>query len=111
MFTGSRLLALLSFLFFIPSWALGQQPASAEPQSLADMARKLRKKNPAEIKMTDVDAKELFKSVDRVFDFASEDTGFTRRSAVKKSIVGQADIEKFTKDRLARGDFSQRFAR
>ncbi len=111
MFTGSRLLALLSFLFFIPSWAIAQQPASSEPQSLADMARKLRKDKPAEIKMTDVDAKELFKSVDKVFDFASEDTGFIRRSAIKKSIVGQADIEKFTKDRLARADFSQRFAR
>ncbi len=111
MFTGSRLLAFLLFLLFIPSWAVGQQPASPEPQSLADMARKLRKDKPADIKMTDVDAKELFKSVDKVFEFASEDTGFARRSAVKKSIVGQADIEKFTKDRLARADFSQRFAR
>ena len=61
--------------------------------------------------MTDVDAKELFRSVDKVFEFASEDTGFPRRTAVKKQIVGQADIEKFTKDRLAREDFSQRFAR
>src|SRR5262250_449357 len=107
MFTGPCLLALLSFLLFIPSWAIAQQPASAEPQSLADTARKLRKDKPADIKMTDVDAKELFKSVDKVLDFASEDTGFVRRSAVKKSIVGQADIEKFTKDRLARADFSQ----
>jgi hypothetical protein len=121
MFSGSRLLALLSFLFFIPSWAIGQQPASTsgspastpapEPQSLADMARKLRKDKPAEIKMTDVDAKELFKSVDKVFEFASQDTGFAKRGAIKKNIVGQADIEKFTKDRLARADFSQRFAR
>src|SRR5438445_5203300 len=73
MFSGSRLLALLSFFFFIPSWAIGQQPASTsgspastpapEPQSLADRARKLRKDKPAEIKMTDVDAKELFKGV------------------------------------------------
>jgi len=61
--------------------------------------------------MTDVDAKELFRSVDKVFEFASQDTGFPRRSAIKKQIVGQADIEKFTKDRLAREDFSQRFAR
>jgi hypothetical protein len=75
------------------------------------MARKLRKDKPAEIKMTDVDAKELFKSVDKVFEFASQDTGFAKRGAIKKNIVGQADIEKFTKDRLARADFSQRFAR
>ena len=75
------------------------------------MARKLRKDKPAEVRMTDVDAKELFRSVDKVFEFASEDTGFPKRSAVKKQIVGQADIEKFTKDRLAREDFSRRFAR
>src|SRR5215472_1214520 len=91
----------------------GTTAAAPQPDqpSLADMARKIRKDKPAEVRMTDVDAKELFKSVDKVFDFASEDTGFTKRSAVKKSIVGQADIEKFTKDRLARADFSQRFAR
>jgi hypothetical protein len=120
---GSRLLSrLLIFLFVAP--ALAQQSGSAIPpassanataqqpsQSLADVARKLRKDKPAEVKMTDVDAKELFRSVDKVFEFASEDTGFPRRTAVKKQIVGQADIEKFTKDRLAREDFSQRFAR
>lgn len=61
--------------------------------------------------MTDVDAKELFRSVDKVLEFASNDTGFPKRSAVKKQLVGQADIEKFTKDHLAREDFSKRFAR
>jgi len=104
--------------------ASGQQPAPTAPaspgqatppapetQSLADVARKLRKDKPAEIKMTDVDEKELFGSVDKVFEFASNDTGFSKRSNVKKKLVGQSDIEKFTKDRLARADFSQRFAR
>jgi len=119
---GSRLLPLLTVLLFV-SVVSAQQPAPAaaaplssvgtqqQPQSLADVARKLRKDKPAEVKMTDVDAKELFRSVDKVFEFASEDTGYPRRTAVKKQIVGQADIEKFTKDRLARADFSQRFAR
>jgi hypothetical protein len=126
MFTGSRLLTLFSLCLAIACCAVGQQagsisvappsgtaaaPSAQEPQSLADIARKVRKDKPAEVKMTEVDAKELFSSVDKVFEFASEDTGFPKRSAVKKKIVGQADIEKFTKDRLARADFSQRFAR
>lgn len=121
--TGFRLLTLSLVCLVLACGAVGQQagspsgsasPATApaqEPQSLADMARKLRKDKPADVKMTDVDAKELFRSVDKVFEFASEDTGFPKRTAVKKQIVGQADIEKFTKDRLARADFSQRFAR
>ena len=122
--SGFRPLALSLVCLAFTLTAPGQQAVSSsaqnpsaealpaqEPQSLADVARKLRKDKPAEVKMTDVDAKELFRSVDKVFDFASEDTGFPKRSAVKKQIVGQADIEKFTKDRLARADFSQRFAR
>lgn len=120
MSTGSRLSVLvLSFLVFARP-GLSQQAASfafaggapaQETQSLADMARKIRKDKPADVRMTDVDAKELFSSVDKVFEFASQDTGFAKRSAVKKKIVGQADIEQYTKDRLARADLSQRFAR
>jgi hypothetical protein len=101
----------------------GQQPPAtgssvpdpnAPPQqqpSLADMARKMRKDKPAEVRMTDVDTKELFRSVDKVFEFASDDTGLPKHTSVKKALVGQADIEKFTKDHLARADYSQRFAR
>jgi len=87
------------------------KPAPVQPESLADVARKLRKDKPADVKMTAEDGKELFRSVDKVFDFASEDSGFPRRGPIKKAVVGQADIEKFTKERLAREDFSQRFGR
>jgi len=80
-------------------------------QSLADMARKLRKDKPAEVRMTEEEGKELFRSVDKVFSFASEGTGFPRRTPVKKQVVGPADIEKFTKQRPARADHSQRFGR
>lgn len=105
-------LPLFFFMCALGGYCQQAAPASgAQPQSLGDMARKLRKDKPAEIKMTDVDEKELFSSVDKVFEFASEDTGFAKRSSVKKKLVGQADIEKFTKDRLARADLSQRFAR
>src|ERR1700746_215376 len=86
----------------------GSQP---EQQSLADMARKLRKDKPAEVRMTDADTKELFGAVDKVFEFTSEDTGIPKHTSVKKALVGPADIEKFTKDRMARAEYSQRFAR
>jgi hypothetical protein len=126
MSTGPRLVALFSSVLVFGCCALAQQTGSSsaaapsgtapatpaqEPQSLADIARKVRKDKPADVKMTEVDANELFSSVDKVFEFASEDTGFPKHTAVKKKIVGQADIEKFTKERLARADFSQRFAR
>jgi len=91
--------------------ATAQPPPTPEQPSLADMARKMRKDKPADVRMTEAEGKELFRSVDKVFDFASEDTGFAKRSTVKKAVVGQADIEKFTKNRLARAEYSQRFAR
>ena len=81
------------------------------PQSLADLARKLRKNKPADVKMSGEEGKELFRSVDKVFNFASDDTGFPRRAPIKKAVVGQADIEKFTKERLGREDYAQRFGR
>jgi hypothetical protein len=79
--------------------------------SLADQARKLRKERPAEVKMTDAEAKELFTSVDKIFDFASTDTGYPKHTAIKRQVVGPADIEQFTKDALAKAEYSQRFAR
>src|SRR5215468_1267256 len=75
------------------------------------MARKMRKEKPAEVRMTEADTKELFGAVDKVFEFASEDTGMPKHNSVKKALVGPADIEKFTKDRMARAEYSQRFSR
>jgi hypothetical protein len=106
-------------LFF--SSAFSQQPdsaaqnatpssASAPAQSLGDIARKLRKDNTTEIKMTDADAKRLFESVDKIFAFAAEDTGMPKRATVKRNLVSKEDVEKFTSGRLAKEEFTQRFA-
>lgn len=113
-----RLSAAISACLLLTVSSLCQQPESAtsgkaapQQESLADMARKLRKDKPADVKMSAEESQELFRSVDKVFDFASEDTGFPRRGPIKKAVVGQADIEKFTKERLAREDYAQRFGR
>ena len=104
--------------------ALGQQtsspaaPASSDSnsaadqgQSLGELARKVRKDHTAEVQMSDADAKELFKSVDKIVAFASEDSGFPKRSAVKRRLVSSAEVEKFTRDQEAKEEYAQRFAR
>jgi len=117
-----RLVSSMAVAVVFAVASVGQTPATSsttsdattqapEQQSLADMARKMRKDKPADVRMTDVDTKELFRAVDKVLDFASEDTGFPKHGAVKKALVGPANIEKFTKDRLARAEYSQRFGR
>jgi len=82
----------------------------ASSQSLADVARKLRKDTSSEVRMTDADAKRLFESVDKIVDFAAQDTGMPKRAVVKRRMVSKADVEKYASGRLAKEEFTQRFA-
>src|SRR6202049_1526511 len=103
---------------------VGQQPISAAPaasrdshsaagqgQSLGELARKMRKDHTAEVQMSDEDAKDLFRSVDKIVAFASEDSGFPKRSTAKRRLVGSAEVEKYTRDQEAKEEYAQRFAR
>jgi hypothetical protein len=110
----TRLRSLACALVCVATAAFAQDTAAPAPQtppSLADQARKLRKDHPPEVKMTDEQTKELFASVDKILDFASTDTGYAKRSAIKRQMVTPTDIEQFTKDQLAKAEYSQRFAR
>jgi hypothetical protein len=101
----------------------GQQPTSLAPdsgnsdsaaeqgQSLGELARKARKDHTSEVQMSDEDAKDLFRSVDKIVVFASEDTGFPKRSTVKRRLVSSAEVEKYTRDQEAKEEYAQRLAR
>ena len=78
-------------------------------QSLADVARKLRKESSDEVKVTDFDTKRLFKSVDTIFDFAAQDSGMTKHAVVKRRMVSKADVEKYVQGNLAKEEYAQRF--
>jgi hypothetical protein len=88
--------------------AVGQQDSG---QSLADMARKLRKDTTDEVKMTDADTKRLFESVDRISAFVAGDTGMPKRAAVKRRLVSKADVEKYATGQLAKEEYAKSFAR
>lgn len=101
---GFLALALcMAFSFF----AFGQDADSGP--SLADMARKVRKDTSEEVKMTEADTNRLFKSVDTILDFAAEDTGMPKHAAVKRRMVGKADVEKYVQGNLAKEEYAQRF--
>jgi hypothetical protein len=104
-FSAFCLLAGSSALAFS---ALAQDANSG--QSLGDIARKLRKDTTEEVKMTDADTKKLFESVDRIFDFAAEDTGMPKHDTVKRRLVGKADVEKYASGQLAKEEFAKSFA-
>jgi hypothetical protein len=87
-----------------------QNSSAGQSQSLGDVARKLRKDTTTDVKMTDADTRKLFESVDKIFAFAAEDTGMPKHAAIKRQLVGKADVEKYTRDRLSKEEFTQRFA-
>jgi phosphopantetheinyl transferase (holo-ACP synthase) len=94
-----------------PTAGDSSNPAADQGQSLGEMARKVRKDHTAEVQMSDADAKELFKSVDKIVAFASEDSGFPKRTSVKRRLVGSAEVEQYTRDEQAKEGYAQRFAR
>ena len=93
-----------------PASGDSKSPADQGP-SLGELARKVRKDHTVEVQMSDEDAKDLFRSVDKIVAFASEDSGFPKRSTVKRRLVGSAEVEKYTRDQEAKEEYAQRFAR
>jgi hypothetical protein len=102
-----RPLFSILILACLSTLAVSQNDSS---QSLADVARKLRKDNTSEVRMTDADTKKLFESVDTIFSFAAEDTGMPQHTPVKRRLVAKSDVEKFLTGRLAKEEYTQRFA-
>jgi len=87
-------------------------PALPQGQSLADIARKLRKDHTTqEVKVTPEETKKILGSVEELLQFASQDTGFARRTPVKSRMVGADEVEKSTREHLAKAEYAQRFAR
>ncbi len=85
--------------------------ASPQTQSLGDVARQMRKDVTTEVKMTPEDTKKLFEAVDKIFSFASDDTGLSKHSSVKRQLVGREEVEKYTREQMQKAEFMKRFAR
>jgi hypothetical protein len=100
--------ALLAVVSVLPLTPLAFSQESS-PQSLGDVARKLRKDTTDEIRMTDADTKKLFDSVDQIFSFSSEDSGMPKHATVKRRMVSKADVEKYANGRLAKEEYTKHF--
>jgi hypothetical protein len=87
------------------------QPGDDPGQSLGDLARKAHKDRSEEMQMTPEDAKKLFEAVDRITAFAAEDSGFPQHTPVKRQLISPADIEKRMREKLAKDEHAERFAR
>ena len=68
---------------------------STDNRSLGDVAREARAKKRAEVQVSAEDAKEFFASLDQILDFASKDTGFPKRSPVKRQLIGRDRVDAY----------------
>src|SRR5579864_9713259 len=100
----SQSLYLAICLLALPTFVYCQDSS----QSLADVARKLRKDTTEEVRMTDADTRKLFESVDKILDFASEDSGMPKQAAVRRRLVSKADVEKYASGRMAKEEYAKK---
>lgn len=87
---------------------ISDAPVSNDQPSVAELARKARKDHTRDVQMTQEDAKKLFESVDKIFDFAADDTGFAKHTAVKRRLISEADVEQHTRDQEKKREIAQR---
>ena len=87
-------------------------PQQAKPaESLGDTARKMRSAKPIEVKISPEDAKALFALIDEITTFASGDSGFPRKTSVKRRLISQDEAEAWFRKRLAGSEYTERIAR
>jgi len=73
-------------------------PTPETPSSLGDVARNMREKNRLKVKVTPAEAKQIFKAVDDISEFASHDSGLALHTHVKRQLVAQTEVEKMMRD-------------
>jgi hypothetical protein len=72
--------------------------ALAQQESLADYARKLRVGKSAEVRIYGDDVTRLFRSMDEISKFASQDSGFAQLGPIRRKLVGKTEAEKHFRD-------------
>jgi hypothetical protein len=115
--TGKKLLLglLLSCLFlvvFAPAQeekqkAAGESPATTQPTATQSTAAK-----PAdEPKISPQEAEKLFRSVDEILTFASKDTLFPIKHAVKRQLIGRDEVEAYVSKHTSEDEDAKRLRR
>lgn len=106
---NNPLLSLLLLLFALLSTAQTQQKPPQQPPSPPPGVDQETPEQ--EHIVTDQEAKELFKSVDEILDFASKDTLLPIKHPVKKAMVSREQVEKYISDKFKDDVDRKRFER
>jgi hypothetical protein len=89
----------------------GGNSTSQAGDSLGDVARKQREKKFQEIRTSLQDSQKLFASIDDVLNFASQHSGYARRTAVKYQLIGEDEVMRQMAQTMSSSEDTQRLAR
>jgi hypothetical protein len=68
--------------------------AWAQEESLGDYARRIQSQKPSQVLISTEDGQRLFKQVDEITQFSSQDSGLPKLVPVKRQLIGRAEAEK-----------------
>ena len=106
---GSAALALVSALLL--SFPAQSACAQTAPPSTPQAGDKPAAKPPAETHITPEQAKELFRNVDELLKFASDETGLPIRHEVKRTLTTRPAVEKYLVEKFNDDQDSKRMQR
>jgi hypothetical protein len=86
-------------------------PSSSVPDGSVKVPDKQAKPDAPDHPVTDKEAKELFRSVDRILKFASKETKLPIREQVKRELVNRDQVEVYVNHRIAEDEDVQRMQR
>jgi hypothetical protein len=91
--------------------ALMASPMQAVRQSGTEKPPASSSKPQAETRISPDQAKELFRSVDELIKFASDETGLPIRSQVKRTLTTRAEVEKYLTEKFDEDEDAKRMQR
>jgi hypothetical protein len=92
--------------------ASGNKPAPASPAATAPSSAPPASAKPqVETHLTPEQAKELFRSVDELTKFASEETGLPQKHEVKRTLTTRAAVEKYLTEKFNEDEDAKRMQR
>jgi hypothetical protein len=99
-----RLFRLIPLVVALASFSAAQEPPAPPPGAPEEAPA-------AEHRISDAEAKELFRSVDELLKFASDHTGFPIRHSVKKKLATREEVAKYVSSRMKEQGTGERFER
>jgi hypothetical protein len=106
-----RILILIPVLCICACASAPARAQQSEEKSLGDVARELRDKKQPDVQVTPSDAKELFAAVDELTAFASSESGYPKRTTIKRKLVGHDHVARTFAESFAENGEQERLLR